>query len=219
MNSTVGLETLGTIDFVKKLTDEVGKLEISIRAELLRKIQTLESNWITTKSSQDGRDNTSGWLYTDSAWSIGLKSKGKGKKATIRHIGYQISLTGDGIPQHISEPVIHILCWDDFVSFNEGFYSGFPVDPDENAIVEDGCLIVFSPNDEKRTWDQSQWTFTLRLLAINSDSDVQNYIVNPTISLMQGNDASTALEMAIAADAVVRYTTEQIRDESKHGIL
>lgn len=216
MKTTSGTNSIKAIEYVEKLTNEVEKLATSIQSELGKALEKRNQGWIAAEKSEDDQASTSGWLYTDSAWSVGLKKNGKGKKSTIRHIGYQISLVGDGVPSHLAEPVVHIYCWGDPVSFEEEYYVGFPLDPEEQYSIEDDCLIVFSSANEKRTWDQHLWTFSLKLLEINSDAEVTSYIVNPTLKLLQGQRASVALKDAISANAVVFYTTEHIDSTQPH---
>ncbi|MBN8427402.1 MAG: hypothetical protein J0L65_08030 [Xanthomonadales bacterium] len=216
MNTTTRTESKNAIEYVAKLTNEVEKLATSIQSALSDALEKADQGWILAEQSEDDQSNTSGWLYTDSAWSVGLKRNGKGKKPTICHIGYQISLMGDGIPPHISEPVVHIYCWGDFVSFEEEYYVGFPLDPEEERSIEDDCLIVFSSTTEKRTWDQGQWTFSLKLMSINSDTEVKDFIIEPALRLMQGQRASSALKEAISANAIILYTPEHIEPSQPH---
>jgi hypothetical protein len=143
---------------------------------------------------QSERFDDSGWLYTDEAQSIGLKAKGKRK--IERYIGYQISMTGDGIlvPSY-NEPLLHVFCWEHPCDFDEGDYVGCSAwEDDENSplSIAENRLLYWGSLDESG-WNECEWTFTLRLMALNTPDDLKKYVIQPAFALLKGVNICTAL--------------------------
>lgn len=143
---------------------------------------------------QSDRLDDSGWLYTDEAQSIGLKAKGKRK--IERYLGYQISMTGDGIQvPNYNEPLLHVFCWAQPCDFDEGDYVGgaaWKDDEDYPLSITESRLLYWGALDESE-WNEREWTFTLRLMALNTPDDLKKYVIQPAFALLKGDNICTAL--------------------------
>lgn len=151
----------------------------------------------------DVRLDSSEWVYSDLACSFPLKSKGKGRKSAEQYLGFQISMTGDGIeiPGN-SEPLIHVFCWEVPVEFDNN-YVGFPVDSEIPHEVVNERLLLW---DEQNTgWNERRWTYSLRLMSINSIDDLKKFVIVPALGLLKGKSASEVLQDEWLDDVLVRY--------------
>lgn len=142
--------------------------------------------------------NNSAWVYTDSACNFPLKPQGKkGKNIAEGYLGFQISMTGDGIaiPENV-EPLLHIFFWEMPVDFDDGNYIGFPLDVEESHKITNNRLL---------NWNESQWTYSLRLMSINSIEDLVKYVVEPALTLLSGKNVIDALPDEWLGKALIRY--------------
>jgi len=141
------------------------------------------------------RVDDSQWVWTDIASSLPLKAKGNGNRRIERYLGYQISMTGDGIDiPGYAEPLLHVFCWESPVSLEDGLYMGFPLGEVEDnpfQIVGDR-LILWGAT----AWNECEWVYSLRLMALNSPADLKIYVVDPALALLKGGDICTVLQDA-----------------------
>lgn len=156
---------------------------------------------------QDCMDDSSGWVYTDIAYSFPLKRLGKGQQKTSAYLGYQISMMGDGIAAPGNdEPLIHVFLWAAPVDFDE-YYMGYPIDKDAESRVLDERLIMWnSENPEK--WPSHHWVFSLHLTSLNSSEDLERCVVKPALALLRGESVLSALPDSI--EGLIRYTDSQL---------
>jgi hypothetical protein len=139
--------------------------------------------------------NNSAWVYTDSACSFPLKSKGK--RRTEGYLGFQISMAGDGIAiLGNAEPLLHIFFREVPVDFDDGDYIGFPLDVEESHKIT---------NDRLLNWSEGQWTYSLRLMSINSIEDLNKYVVEPALALLSGENVIDALPDEWLGKTLIRY--------------
>jgi hypothetical protein len=140
------------------------------------------------------RAGSGGWLVSDRAWSLPLKGKTlRGRARPEKHLSYQISLVGDGIhaPGNF-EPLLHVCLWDDPISFRDGYYAGFPLDHDDAAALR-GCGLLAWPDPENPKWAPEEWTYSLRLFALESSEMLERCAIVPAIRLLCGVPATEAL--------------------------
>jgi hypothetical protein len=153
-----------------------------------------------------------GWLYTDAAYSFPIKDKGKGKRNTKGYIGFQISLMGDGIAiLGNNEPLLHVFLWRDPISFKDDYYTTFPFFDDNTndeyiplKVINDRLLLW---SNEGLDWKQCEWTYSLRLMALNSQEDLKKHVIDPMILLLRGEDVMTALPDSLPA--LVKYPVKE----------
>jgi len=131
----------------------------------------------------------SGWVYTDVANYFPLARRQKGKSKIVKHVGYQISLLGDGVGfSEKAEPLLHVFFWDDAVNFDEDCYMCIPYptssEDDPWTLIYQGQLINWG--------DLDGWTFSIRLTTLNSAQDLEQYVVNPAIALLNGEQPEEA---------------------------
>lgn len=149
-----------------------------------------------------------GWVCTDEAGSIPLKSKGKGKSSIEKYLGFQISMTGNGIniPGN-KEPLLHVFNFDAPVNFEDNFLIGFPftsVDFSEDPYkILDERLISWGKRDG--IWNEQEWVYSLHLMSINSIDDLKKYIVTPALALLKGGNIRDALPDEWLGKTLIRY--------------
>jgi hypothetical protein len=145
-----------------------------------------------------GRMDDSQWVWTDIASSLPLKAKGPGMRPIERYLGYQISMTGDGIAiPGYAEPLLHVFCSVSPVSFEDGLYTGFPLGEVEDNPFQIVCdRLILWGNPAASTWNECEWVYSLRLMALNSPADLKTYVVDPALALLKGGDICTVLQDA-----------------------
>lgn len=152
------------------------------------------------------RFDDSGWVANDQACSIPLKSTGKGNKSIEKYLGFQISMTGDGINiLGNEEPLLHIFCWGIPINFDDKDYIGFPLEDDADYPHEilNECLISWG--SWNGSWCDKEWTYSLRLLSINSIDDLKKYVVNPALALLKGANIDEVLLKEWLDKTLIRY--------------
>lgn len=158
--------------------------------------------------ASDERCDDSGWVYTDFAWNLPLKASGKGASKAQQYFGYQISMAGNGIAvPGYSEPLLHVFCWGAPIDFKQGAYVGFPLEETDCDIVE-GRLLVWG-GLEVIDWNKRSWVYSLRLTMLNSSDDLKKYVVTPSLVLLKGADAVSALPDHLFDSVLVRYPARE----------
>jgi len=145
---------------------------------------------IFESSQQDAAE----WVYTDISYSIPLQfMMGPAPQNPVRYLGYQISLCGDGISFcDNEEPLLHVYFWRHPSDFEESYMcpellEGSTTEHNKHLIVWPG------PRDGLRN---SEWTFSLRLLTLDSGQTLLERVVRPAIrlaSLAAGADIADVL--------------------------
>ena len=143
------------------------------------------------KMVSDLRRDETEWVCTDVAWSLPLA----GKKARIgrpeMYLGYQISLAGDGMAfVGNEEPLLHLCLWESDIDFNE-VYMGYPLDEDPAITIKDNRLIVWE--GPGTTWKKDCWTFSIRLLTLDSSNALLERVINPAIALLNETPVTSSL--------------------------
>lgn len=203
----IGKSITEAIRFVSRLGGECERLIELIKEELSRALLAPEvakrykagGKWIDRRTSDEYE-----WVYTELGTSLPIISKPK--RSTGCYLVVQISLAGEGInAEDNHEPLLHIGRWGNSIDF-EVIQMGFPLDLDNEheLVLEDERLFHWV-----HTQFESEWCYSVRLTDINSPSDVQNHIINPTKALLLGNSAAQAL----SGTAAVRYA----RVDKKEG--
>jgi hypothetical protein len=154
----------------------------------------------------DDRYDDSEWVATDQACSLPLKSIGKRKVGG--YIGFQISMTGDGI--NISgneEPLLHVFFWESPINFDDENYIGFPFEsnPENPYKYVDDRLMLWG--ERSGNWNEHQWVYSLRLMSINTIDDLKKYVVTPTLALLKGKNVREVLPDEWLDKMLIRYST------------
>lgn len=139
------------------------------------------------------RHASSEWLKTDIACSLPLKAKGKGNKRIAAYLGFQISMTGDGIaiPGN-AEPLLHVFLWGGYVGADD-IWICFPWSPDASEFdVIDDRLMLWSEHGTA-AWGQGEWQYSLRLIDLNTPEEVYRHCVAPALALLSGMAPREAL--------------------------
>lgn len=154
-------------------------------------------------AKRDERRDDGEWVCTDFACSFPLKSQGKGRKSVELYLGFQVSMSGDGIEvSGNNEPLIHVFCWEVPVDFQD-YYMGFPLDFEDPHKVVDERLLLWG--DQNASWNERQWTYSLRLMSINSIDDLNKYVVVPALELLKGKGICDVLPDEWLGKVLVRY--------------
>lgn len=141
-----------------------------------------------------------GWVYTGLA--ISLPMIARPKRTIGSYLFVQISLMGEGIEvENNHEPLIHIGKWSWPIDFQET-QMVFPIHhyDEYSFLLEDECLFHW-----RCPGYDSEWCYSVRLMDINSPSDIQRHIVNPLRSLL----LDTSATQAFADTAAVRYVLSE----------
>jgi hypothetical protein len=143
--------------------------------------------------SEDSRDAESGWICTDVASSLPLMGKTLRINRPEMYIGYQISLTGDGMSfDGNEEPLLHVCFWDIDIGFgDEGVNMAYPLDQEHHPRLKDNRLILWEGSGAD--WKKDQWTFSISLLSLDSSQALLDRVIKPAIALLRGVDVKTAL--------------------------
>jgi hypothetical protein len=156
------------------------------------------------------REDESTWVYTDMAVSFPLKASDKRTKRAAKYLGYQVSMTGDGIaiPGN-KEPLLHVFCWSEPCNFRDGYYARFPqeTDAEDPCVVVNGRLVMWGIQ-EATEWNKRSWCYSLRLTKLNTPEDVKKYVVDPAMALLKGCDVPTALPDIWLDKELIRYPAE-----------
>lgn len=185
-------------------------IEINALSELLNGIFEVE---LTNKNNElpcilvgdnkklkpEWRMDDSEWVLTDISKSFPLKTAKTNRKVE-KYLSYQVSLAGDGI---LDEPLLHLCLWDDAINF-EDCYMGFPLDPNPKFKVIADRLIVWD-GDTRNSWKNISWTFSVRLVSLNSEDDLRKWIVEPVLKLLKLNTEDTSLVLPVDFPDSVKF--------------
>ncbi|MBS3904674.1 MAG: hypothetical protein KGZ39_05055 [Simkania sp.] len=212
MHHVDGKTVTQCFEVVSRVGSEIEALSLMLKDMLNNALKDNNSSpYVLAGSDEyDEQYDESGWVCTDMACSFPLKSIGKGKKNIERYIGFQISLLGNHIKfQDSNEPLLHVFCWGDACSFEENNYLGFPlvIQDDESFNIINDRLLLWDSEDLSQ-WNKSAWTFSLRLIALNSPDDLMNHIIKPVFALLNGQDVILALHDNLPA--LLKYPQKEI---------
>ena len=164
---------------------------------------------VVGEAIRDDRTADSGWVVTDQASSLPLKSKGKGNKGVEGYLGFQISMTGDGIaiPGN-KEPLLHVFYWEDPCDFKDEYYAFFPyLHDDETPFEILHSRLMFWGDLANTAWNERGWTFSLRLTTLNSPEDLRKFVIAPAMALLRCEDVRKALPDSWLDETLVCYPT------------
>jgi hypothetical protein len=187
-----GLTIAKCFEVVSRCGNEIDALHESLEKLLLEELSRNENslpcvNVMDKKCNSEYRTDDSGWVYTDFSFSIPLKTKGR-KRNVEKYLSCQISLTGDGILRNgndAGEPLLHVCLWDEPICFRDDYYMGFPFDDTtESHKIIANHLIDWSKESEN-DWKSRTWTFSIRLVSLKSQDDLQKLIVQPMLNLLK----------------------------------
>ncbi|OGB52265.1 MAG: hypothetical protein A2503_14435 [Burkholderiales bacterium RIFOXYD12_FULL_59_19] len=160
------------------LTKEIGKAVLSCK--------------VAGEFSEDSRQDEACWLYTDVASSLPLMGKTLRKNRPEMYIGYQISMIGDGMSFCGNEdPLLHVYLWRDENCFDDECYMRYPLAQDPPYQLISNRLIVWG--DLKDGWKEYEWTFSIRLLSLDSSKALLDRVIKPAIALLAGTAVTSAL--------------------------
>jgi hypothetical protein len=143
------------------------------------------------------QESASGWNSTAYALSFPMMGKRRRKAEPAAWISYQISVFGGGIPPldgggpESIGPVIHVSFWHLSTDFDDaGMFVEFPPDWDDSWEIKDERLLFWKSEKEG---EFDQWTFSIRLLDLNSEDAIRTSIIEPVRALLTGAQAASAL--------------------------
>lgn len=181
-----GVKLTQCFNLVSNAGKEIDALSEVLNNQLSKAIAKTSFRLDGKEPMYSGRNDDSGWIFTDFAYSFALKSKNK--KVPDKNLGYQVSLLGDGVGfSEKAEPLLHVFFWDDTANFDDDCYMYIPYP----ASPEDPWELVY--NGQLISWDNlNGWTFSIRLTTLNSAQDLEQYVVNPAIALLNGEQPEEA---------------------------
>jgi hypothetical protein len=148
------------------------------------------------KSRAQYQPSASGWLSTGYSLSFPVMEKKRRKPSPTAWINYQVSVFGDGIQpvvngeQSSMGPVIHVSLWDHASDFDApGMYVAFPP-AWETWETRHRRLLTW---DSEQSYHHGQWTFSIQLLALNSEDALWTSIIAPVQALLDGKPPEVAL--------------------------
>lgn len=158
------------------------------------------------------------------AISVPMTSSRRGKAVPTAWINYQIDLFGSGIPPRCGAgeesigPVLHVSFWEMATDFTDpGWYVDFPPSWAE-CQIKDARLLYW---DEETTNSFAQWTFSVRLLDLDSEDTVHSSVIKPVCALINGAaaEASVAEALPEAIRGLVCYASEDDSDEVQNLVV
>lgn len=161
------------------------------------------------------RKEDSGWVVTDFANSFPLVgTRVRKEKGAEKYLCYQVSLLGNGIAlAEYEEPLVHVCLWQRAICFDDDNSMGYPLMEDDEWRLEHNRLIAWG--ELNGDWKMAGWTFSLRLLSLNSSQDLLDRVVKPAIALLKGEPVTTALAEDIPG--LVFYSDESVLRPAAEG--
>lgn len=205
--SETGKAISASIAFLSKVGEECEALANLIKQEvsdLFRK-NPLNTLYKPGEWSSSYRTDTSGWIFSDAAWTLPLTPKRKQKPTA--HLAFQMSFLCDDAQGGFSpEPLLHINLWDDPTDVRYENYMGFEMcDVSTRSLVrlQSGTARLFRWETENGAADR--WTYSLRLAEINNLDDIRNQMCMLIGTLLTNVDeGEAALD---ETSSVVRWST------------
>lgn len=159
----------------------------------------------------DWDEAPSGWGSTGYAMRFPVAEKRRRKATVDGWINFQVSVFGGGIPPlqggHAESvgPVIHVSFWQVQIDFREsGMFVEFPLTLDEYLQVRSERLLYW---DALNDGTLPQWTFTIRLLDLNSEDALRRAIIEPIQALLKNVEPAVALPDTLPG--LVFYTSAE----------
>jgi hypothetical protein len=144
--------------------------------------------------------SASGFTATSHALAFPVTSRRRGHGQATGWINFQVSLFGGGVPAQQEGnagdlcPVLHVSYWHTPTDFgSEGMFVGFPAAWDDWEIREDRLLYW----DARKSGDTAQWTFSLRLLDLDSEDTLRTSVIEPVAALLVDTPTATALPASL----------------------
>jgi len=142
-----------------------------------------------------------GWMNCGTANSFPLMLKSKRKENPSAWLSYQISLFGDGVSQIDDNengpipyaPTLHISFWTVPLNFEDGQYILFPFENMMEWEIHDDRLLHWDHSNIENEATIDQWTFSLRLLDMDSEDRLRKSAIAPIQALLAGTQAKQAL--------------------------
>lgn len=130
--------------------------------------------------------------------SLPLVKRRKRKETIVAWLNYQISLDGPGLPrqsngdvlQPVATPVLHVAHWTCEFSFEYESYVGFPASSWQPWNNQQQRLLSW---DESESPFGDEWTYSLWLPELTTESLLQQCIVAPALALLSGSSVGDAL--------------------------
>lgn len=210
---TKGEAISACFEYLSRCGVEIGNLTACVKDSFRKEIERRGAglgfapagDWV-----EDYRLDESEWLTSDTAWSLPLKRRAKGRQSAKSFLTIQVSLWGDCLPPRGREPVVHVYCFQEACRFDEDdyYYAGFPLDVDdgdgdEQPVIEAGRCIVWTTNKES-PWLGS-WLYSIRLTAFSGQEAVKSLIVDPALSLLAGIKVNDALPDSLFDKGLIEY--------------
>lgn len=153
----------------------------------------------------------SGWGSTAYTMGFPVVEKRRRKDTVDGWINFQVSVFGGGIPPlHGGQadsvgPVVHVSFWHAATDFKKpGMFIEFPLALDEYLQIRSGRLLFW---DTIKDGVSPQWTFTIRLLDLNSEDALRESIIEPIQALLA--QADTAVALPDTLPGLVFYTSAE----------
>ncbi|WP_056343010.1 hypothetical protein [Massilia sp. Leaf139] len=198
MHMDAGTKIVRAGELIENVWKQAYDLGNSLRAitESGLKNNEFDKLQIAGKSNLRYQQSLSGWSTTSSSISIPVMERNRRKMAASAWINYQISVFGGGLPPlgdghgESIGPVLHVSFWRHATDFkDEEFYVTFP--PNWNYWeVKDERLIFW---DSEQDGKYPQWTFSLRLLELDSEHALRTSVLAPIKALLAKAEPAAAL--------------------------
>jgi hypothetical protein len=190
--SNQGQKLVQCLNAISAYGEEIDALRETLNELFVKEIDRADSTFKNSGNQiYSERKDNHGWIYTDIANSFPLMGTEK-RKVTEMHLSYQISLTGNGMSSHENdEPLLHVSLWADPINFDDEYCMSYPLEKDDSVSIEDKRLIVWGERNDD--WKSANWTFSVRLLTLDSSQALLDRVIRPALKLLQGKSASEAL--------------------------
>jgi hypothetical protein len=214
----IGIAIHQSVKLVEQAGREINSLVELIKREVDAALVSSGKLWdmkVTESWSDDGRFDDSGWVYTDHGFSLGLARKGDRRSKS--YFSIQISLAGDGMSSDVArneDPLVHVNLWGgDAINFKDGNYLNIDfTDEDDLPVLQD--KVLFNWNAEAKLWQDQGWTYSIKLVSLNTMDDIRRKIIEPFTKLIQGKTLEEAGLTQL--DGIIRY---ELTGEGKFRIM
>lgn len=210
---TPGTKIVRSCELVESVWAQVQELCNSLSAMTVTALDNGEFEGFRSAGAWtwDWDQTPSGWGSTAYVMGFPVVEKRRRKTTVDGWINFQVSVFGSGIPPlkgiatESLGPVIHVSFWQIQTNFRDpGTFIEFPGTLDDYLQVKDKRLLFWDVDGDGAF---PQWTFTIRLLDLDSEDALRKSIIDPIKVLLKTMEPVGALPDALPG--LVFYTLEE----------
>jgi hypothetical protein len=171
--------------FGEQVTSFLRRLDNEVTSEIRDRTRALQLAIRPRPDESIGKDSPSGWASIAEARSIPLWKPDGRARQPFAYLNFEVVLDGDGLVPGVQLPVLHVSVWNEPVAYahnDDQCYVGFPCDPRPEVVAE--RLLVWSPSEWNAGALGLQWTFSIRLLALDGSEQINKLVIGPALTFL-----------------------------------